>query len=367
MMHAMDLLRGFSEIDPCYMEAAAAAGDQPQPAGSAEPMIQSTQTDVSPDVQTARSGTKYRLAGWIAAAACFVMIAGAALHTRFYDPGLVMPSSQINEIVEVTVSQTEDTLNVMAQTTTTAFTVTSQPESSESLTDADTGTAPADTGVPDDDTPAVTTGAQQTDIPESQTTVSSTTTVQTTSTTAAQTYAARVPVLVGMGDDSGQLRHADGSDFTVGESSYEIVTDRAAIQQYLDGSEPVVMLGDGQKSADVTAQIMENCGMIRVRWQTERPWWEEYGIQSAQIDSSGVLKLQICMYSGLIDPIPDDPWVYETALLYENGTLPPVTDVQVTLQYYQEGISELTGQLDIVQWLLFNSVLNDDLYIRTKN
>ncbi|MBQ8922915.1 MAG: hypothetical protein IJ060_12310, partial [Oscillospiraceae bacterium] len=290
-----------------------------------------------------------RFAGWGAAAACVLLAAGVFLHmNRQREDVLLTASSQNEEIVEVTAFT-----DLTETTTQTAATTSSAPVSDQRTPDTGTG----QTGV----TPAVTYDTQGILPPQTTpdgsaaiTTAATITTTVTTETTAAPvSYPASVPVLAANGDQAGTLAEAVQFSHSAGAD---------AVQRYLNGSEPVITLGSGQKDADTVSRILQEPEMLRIRWQTGSGCWEEYGIESAVLGKDGVLRLGICMYTGEPDAEQTD-WVYETALIWEAGALPPVRDVQITLRYFTEETDSETGFPGITQWRAFDSQIQDDLKI----
>lgn len=358
-MTAMTLLRAMSDIAPQDVEAALRAGSG---GASAEPEPDS-------DSGTERSGIgavigsrtlpaesppyRLHLGGWAAAAACVLLMTGAILHFRQDDGDLVMAPSVPEQIVEVTGTEQSETTAVSAATTATEPTDLPQQSTVPVPTVVVTGegTTPDPASLPD---APQTEAAPVTEPPEPET--------QPLITTTAVTYAENVPVLIAMADDAGVLTHADGSSFAHGECTWEHLTDAAEIDGYLNGERPVVTLGSGQKSEEITARIQQNVSMLRIRWQTNDAKWESYGVQYVRLDETGVLHLHIAMYSDGT-PQPEADWIYETALLYEAGTLPPVTDVDLQLLYFEDEPDTEFGLPGIAEWIAYISSLPDDVDI----
>ncbi len=187
--------------------------------------------------------------------------------------------------------------------------------------------------------------------PQTTGTVTEPTTESSTATSAVPvTYPASVQVLAANGDMSGTLGSA---------VQYSQISGADAVQRYLNGTEPVITLGSGQKDADTVQRILRQPEMLRIRWQTDSGCWEEYGIESAVLGRDGVLRITLCMYTSDADAEKTD-WIYETALIWDTGALPPVQDVQLELRYYTEGNDPGGG---IAQWLAFDSRIMDDIEI----
>jgi len=338
-MNAMTLLRGFSSIDPRYMEAALqGAAVSPQPAS------ETAEASGGPHAARSRSSTPpLRYAGLGAAAACMLLASGVILHLhRQKEDVLFTASSQNDEIVEMTAG-------------------TTLTESETTVTSTDTAPAvPQTTAADATDTVPVQTETQmliqnpETMQPPDSTASTVTTTETVTETTAAPvTYPAQVPVLAANGDQAGtlaksvQISRISGAD---------------AVQRFLNGSDPVMTLGSGQKDAETVQRIMQSPELLRIRWQTDSGCWEEYGIESAVLGKDGILRMTVCMYTGAPDENPE-PWVYETALIWDTGALPPIRDVQLDLQYYTETADPETGIPGITEWLAFDSRIQNDLAI----
>lgn len=357
-MTAMTLLRAMSDISPQDMEAALRAGSGGK---SAEP--ESDSGTERPGIGAVIGGGRtlpagsplYRLhlGGWAAAAACVLLMTGAILHFRQTDGDFVLAPSLPEQIVEVTGTEPSETTAVSDAAATTEPTYIPQqntvPEPSSAVTEDSTVPDPAP---PPDDPQTGAAPVTEPPAPETQPPV----------TTTAVTYAENVPILIAMADDAGSLTHADGSDYAHGEYTWANITDAADIDGYLNGEQPVVTLGSGQKSEEIAAGIMQNASMLRIRWQTNAAKWESYGIQYVRLDKNGVLHLHIAMYSdGTPQPAAD--WIYETALLYESGTLPPVTDVDLQLIYYEDEPDPEFGLPGIAEWIAYISSLPDDIDI----
>jgi hypothetical protein len=346
-MKAMTLLRAMSELPPEMLEAAMNAGAQDEPSaesGAAVPVTQNTGKGgvfyQANEAHPKEYSKIFRISGILAAAACLVLMLGVMLHFRQEnDSGLVMMSNVSEDIAEITMTEPPQTTayttaDLAVTPTETVHTTTGMPDTAETAggtaTEAAEETAAAQT-----ETIAETTEPEHTETG--------------TVTTTAVTYAENVPVLVAMGDGAGMLAE---------ESVWETVTDKAAIDAYLNGSEPVVTLGTGQKSNDITEEIMNDCTMLRIRWEMGNCAWSSYGITGAELDENGVLHLQIAMYADLSQMTIQETWIYETALLYQTGTLPDITDVKLELTRYEdtEGIE---------QWLAYTQVLQEDVCIHT--
>ena len=361
-MNAKMLLRGLSEIDPQYLERAlrAASGSENRvsaPAVSGGTSDAADRSEIVLHGQTKHS-RRLRYAGWAGAAACLLLMCGAAmLFFRHKNNAVLIPAvSEDQQIVEIT-----GTAASAAATQTTVSAVTVLTQSGAAQSEIQTGEtvsawAPATETIPEASAVAppqsdfspqttVTTAENMVTPPVSATTGTSDSGGKTSDLY--ENAGQPVPVLVAMGDAAGTLPNSP---------QITVLTDTAAIQRYLNGSDPVVTLGEGQKSPAVQARILENAGMLRVQWQTQDNRWEEYGISEATLDSKGVLHLGVCMYSGT--PAQNAvPWIYETALLFENGRLPEVTDVQLDVQFYEEqdgGVS---------QWVRFNAKLQEDVSV----
>ena len=361
-MNAKSLLRALSEIDPQYLEAALKAGEQQNQPESAQTALSQTAEEISAEpVQIRRSGIgrKLRIAGWSAAAACLLLVGGAMLHLRqsAKENVFVPPASQNEEILEVTgtASVTQHSgQNTAALTTATRRIMTSAvtlPVQTGDVTQNQQQSGESEPQQPavTRDAPASTARTQPTE--GGQHTQSSVTTASSIAPTDTGTpgpgAVSDTPVLEATADQQGTLPD--------GKMRFILVNDPAEIARYLSGETTEVTLGEGQKPSDVTDRILNNPQMIRVQWQTQDNRWEVYGIQSAGIDANGVLHLEIGMYtSGLRND--GVPWVYETALLYADGSLPQITDVQVHWQYFEE-------QGGISQWLAFQASLAEDVSI----
>ena len=365
-MNAKTLLRGFSEIDPKYLDAALQAG-----ADAARDPETGAVTDALPDadflpaVTVHRRGeNRLRIAGWAAAAACLLLAGGAMLHLRqaAKENVLVPPASQEDQFVEITGTAASAPTQQAAQSVTTrttasgravstAGTLPHEPEnSSPPITQI---TQITQTAVPDDTPPAQTVLTQATVLTEQPGSAPAVTSLTEGNTATAPIQpgavsAVQIPVLVAMADRQGTL--PDGS------MQFETVTDVQAVRHYLSGDDPAVTVGEGQKDDSTAAYIMQSPAMLRVCWQTDDNRWEEYGIQRAVLDAGGVLHLDICMYSGG-GRTGSEPWIYETALLFAGGSAPQIRDVQLGLQYFEE-------QDGIAQWLAFNAALEDDVQVR---
>lgn len=351
-MTAMTLLRAMSDISPQDIEAALRAGSAERAAADSEaaaPERRGIGSAAGSGVPHAESPLiRLPLGGWLAAAACLVLTAGAILHFQQADSGLVLAPSVPDQIIEVT--GTETTAVTAADTETTAADTAAHTTYTDTAADAVTVTVIGSGTAPEADAPPEQPPESVTAAPPSEPET------QPPETTTAVTYAEYVPVLVAMADDAGLLTHEDGSAYTEGECAWEHITDRAAIGDYLGGEHPAVTVGSGQKSDSIAEQIMQNAAMLRIRWQMTDAKWESYGIQYAAIDRSGVLHLDVAVYSAGT-PQPESDWICETALLYEAGTLPPVTAVDLQLVYFDDSDGGIT------EWLHYIASLLDDVDI----
>lgn len=356
-MTAMTLLRAMSDISPQDIEAALCAGHDAE--ADADASYAEEQRGIGRVIGSAAPPAepppvRLPLGGWLAAAACLVLTTGIILHFRQADSGLVLAPSLPDQIVEITGTETTAATDSVTNLTASDFAshtvyTTATTEASAAVT-AIGEASEGDGTAPDSDAPSE---PQQEAAP---TTAPPASEPLPPETTTAVTYAERVPVLIAMADDAGRLTHADGSAFADGEHTWERCTDAAAIGDYLNGEQPVVTLGSGQKSDSITEQIMQNAEMLRIRWQSTDAAWESYGIQYATLDRNGVLHLDIAMYSAGT-PQPESDWVYETALLYEAGSLPPVTAVDLQLVYFDDSDG------GIAEWLHYMASLLDDVDI----
>lgn len=357
-MTAMTLLRAMSDISPQDMEAALRAGSgesaaapEPEPDSGAErPGIGMVTGGAVRPAEPPRS--RLHIGGWAAAAACVLLMAGAILHFQQDDSGFVTAPSVPEQICEITGTEPAKTTARTAETTAAGTTYAPQQNTAPKQPGAVSGDGTAPQPAPEQNTQTEAAPATEPD----------TTEALPQATTTAVTYAENVPVLVAMADDAGTLTHPDGRDFAHGECTWEIFTDASAIDGYLHGEHPVVTLGSGQKPDEITAQILQNPEMLRIRWQTTDAKWESYGIQYVKLDRDGVLHLHIAMYSDGT-PQPQSEWIYETALLCEAGTLPPVTDVALHLIYYMDEPDSDFGVPGIAEWLAYIASLPDDVDI----
>ena len=350
-MNAMILLKAMSEIAPEDIEAAMQAGAEPKAVGDAD-FTDTTEQEGSGAVirqtvtQTAEpdSGRHLRIGGLVAAAACLMLVIGTVMFFRSQQDDFVLTSS-VPEVLE-------ETGTIPAETTGDPLTQTTAKTDPPQQNHTNTGNTAAVT--------AEHAASQDNGAAETQTEAVTETTTEMTAaeTTTAVTFAAEVPVLVAMADDAGTLTKQDGSAYADGEATAELLSGQDAVQHYLDSQTPAVTLGEGQKSAEAAAKIRKNPVLYRIRWQMHDAKWSSYGIRSAKIDGSGVLHLQIAMYSdGMPQAQPD--WIYETGLLYEAGTLPEITDVSLELTYFEDTDG-------IEQWIAYQAALEDDLYVRTE-
>ena len=343
-MKPMTLLKAMSELDPADIAGAMEAGKggtagqktgNAESAGHGNVIIRTAKTAPS-------AGRFMRIGGWAAAAACMMLAVGAVMFFRQDEGDFVLTHSTPEQIEVLTGTEAAGT-TVTAGTQTTAVydgTQLTQAEASgtETLTQAEAVTVPDEESVP------VLTEASA----ETQTTAAA--------TTAAVTYPAEIPVLVAMADDAGRLSHEDGSYFADSEATLKQIQGAAAVQAYLDSPAPVVTLGEGQKDAATIAAIRRDPVMYHICWQKLDAKWDSYGIESAELDSEGVLHLRIAMYSDGT-PKPQPEWIYETALLGEAGTMPQITDIRIEFDYYEDTDG-------IGQWLSYEAALAEDVIIR---
>lgn len=373
-MDAMTLLRAMSALDPADLEHALEAGsEQYQKTGGILTAPKEGILSVQPSSSAVQGGRWLRTGGIAAAAACLVMTASVLLYVHNRDAGLMVApsvSGQLEEATEAVTAQTTASseaavftgtavrTETSAVSTVTAASGTSAVQTAETQPPETVPTQIVSQAVTQEQTP-------QTEAPEHP---AGTTTVRTQTTPAASdspaedtdrpfgpteelVYESEIPVLVAMGDAAG----------TLGSSSmpvYEMqqITDDTAIFAYLSGESPAVTLGSGSKGESVTAEILQNPDMLRIRWQLAESVWDSYGIQSAVLDGSGVLHLTIGMYNSG-NPQPEAEWIYEAALLYKSGSMPPVRELELTLSYY----ADTTG---IAQWLSYQASLDEDVYVQ---
>lgn len=348
-MTAWKLLRAMSELPPEMLDAALNAGTQDS--GSEHHTAPVTQDSGRGTVSLRSAGTAssehnrfIRISMILASAACMVLMLGVMLHFRHNpqdDNGIVMMSDVSDHINEITGTEPPQTTVPAPSTQPTAALTTQTTAVTAEQTDSSRETS---------DSAAAVTQEMITE-PVTVTETEAVTSAETETTTAAVTYAENVPVLLAMGDGKGTME----TDIT-----WELVTEQAEITAYLSGDTPVVTVGEGQKSADVSAAIMENCSMLRIRFAAEDGIWSSYGITGAELDSSGVLHLSIAVYEdGIPMYAPEEgpqAWVYETAMLFEKGSLPDITDVTTELTFYD-------GTDNITQWLSYTEDLLNDIYI----
>lgn len=367
----MTLLRAMSELDPQDLEHALCAGND---AGqTAEAVLPEQRTGMF-SVQTAGTelpAEKWRHTGKIAAAACLVLTAGMLLYFRSQDAGLVQGPSVSGQLEEITAAVTEETTAASEAAAVTGTSVRTETGKAFAVT---TGTTAAQTGTtqppetdqmqsipqdvpPEQHTQPETAEAAHTDVTsvtqihwpnnsEPQTAAPA----QTDAPEELPVYASEIPVLAATGDGAGTL---SGS---LPAYDMQIITDPAAIRAYLSGSDPVITVGSGSKSAGTVDAIMQHPELLRIRWQPETSVWDSYGIQSAVLDGSGVLHLAVGMYNSGA-PQPETGWIYETSLICEAGTMPPVQELELTLSYY----ADTTG---ITQWLAYTASLDEDVYVQ---
>ncbi len=146
-MKAMNLLRGFSEIDPRYLEAAlqnASAGTAPvitQSSAANAAAIPPAESPVTPK----RRIPWLRYAGWGGVAACIALTAGLFLFLRHPDDKpLTAESLQNDQIVEVTENTDETAATTTAEAVTS--TVLSQISGSEAITASTASPSQGETG-----------------------------------------------------------------------------------------------------------------------------------------------------------------------------------------------------------------------------
>ncbi|MBR6107272.1 MAG: hypothetical protein IKQ39_04610 [Oscillospiraceae bacterium] len=362
-MNAKTLLRGFSEIDPRYLEAAMQAGAdaEGEPETGAKAHAKSPpEAEAMPVVTVHRNvGKRLRIAGWAAAAACLLLVGGAMLHLRqsAKENVLIPPASQDDLYVEITGTAATALTTVSAQTVTTHTTAAGHIVSTAGTLPPEDEFTPSEPPQPafTEGSTAAQTVLTQTAVQTALTDGETAPSAETRATEDAgvhpfrpgTAYAGQMPVLVAMADRSGTLP---------GGMQFEAVNDAQAVLQYLAGDDPAVTVGEGQKDSSTADFIMRSPEMLRVCWQTADHRWEEYGVQSAVLDADGVLHLSVCMYSGG-GQTETAPWIYETALLFAGGSMPAIRDVQLDLQYFEE-------QNGISQWLAFNAALQDDVQIQ---
>ena len=342
-MNAMTILKALSEIDPSDIAGAAEAGKGGVPVqeisdaeskGHGTVILQTAKAEPS-------SGRYLRIGGWTAVAACLMLVIGGVMFFGHHEGDLVLTQSASEQIAEITGITTAGT---------TVY--TEQVLSEEYHPASNVTTVYIDTAEPQTNTAADENSSEQ----QTEPTAEETKTETDATTTTAVTYPAEIPVLVAMADEPGSILHTDGTPYGLGEAELTQLTGAEAVQNYLNSSAPVVTLGEGQKDAATAAAIMQNPAIYRIRWQMGSPEWSSYGIQAAETDADGVLHLHIAMYSDG-RPTLQQEWIYETALLYEAGTMPQITDVKLELTYF----SDTDG---IEQWLNYNAALAEDVYIR---
>lgn len=357
-MNTMTLLRAMSAIDPQDMEAALhahTADSKPERAirftGRDSSEAVSGNNPVLPK-QSDKAGRRITAGGWAAAAACVALIAAAGLYFRQTEDDLMLPTSDADYAVSI--SETGSVPPLHEQTTGTSLTGT---DLTEAVTSA-AGTADTDqqtTGTPDDASAAGTPDSdmQETSAPEAEPLP----TAETTAALPADPPRTPVPVLIAMADSSGTLYHADGSPFDSEESTFSILTDAAKIEDYLNRTEPPVTLGSGRKSADTAEAIRSKPQMLLVRWQMPDNRWTSYGFQQAVCEPDGTLQLSLAMYAEEAD-VPENPWIYETALLAEAGMLDGITNVKINFTFYTD--TEETG---IRNYMIYDQSLAEDVWI----
>ena len=355
-MNAMTLLRAMSTIDPHDIEAALTAGDR---YGNTQIRLKQTTADAEaavyplPHPKNAHAGRRYAVGGWVAAAACIALIAAAGLFFRSRDDQMLVQSGSeaVTEIAgessAVPAQIADDSTSGSAQT---------GPDS-DTLAGGAVDTDTQQSALPNENEPV----PQEPDAGTTQAPQNTETAPPAFETSAAQTEPVQqknIPVLIAMSDGKGSMTHPDGSPFAEAEVSWKILRDTAEIRAYLNRTDPEVTLGTGKKPDDIRDAILTAPEMLAVSWQMPDDRWMSYGIQKAELDADGVLHLTVGMYSD-DSAVQPEPWIYETALLYEAGMLPAVTDVKIDAVYYID-----TDETGIQNYLLFDSTLEDDVNIR---
>lgn len=345
-MKSMTLLKAMSELEPQDIDAAMQAGaggkavgqnlEGEESTGHGRVIMRTMQPQTS-------AGRHLRIGGWAAVAACMTLAVGAAVIFHRDQGDLVLMHSASEQIAEETVPAVTGTTAAETGTQTTAKPDDNQPGGAVTVyTTVVTETA---------DQTGISTDAGQTEAVGEQTTAAQQTAPAETTTAPAVTYPAEAPVLIAMADDAGTLPQ----DYADGRAEWSLIEGADAVNAYLNGASPVVTLGEGQKPAAVSAAIMQNPAMYRIRWAKESHKWNSYGIRAAELDADGVLHLDIAMYAdgGTYE---EAEWIYETALLFEAGTMPQITDVRVDLTYFEDTDG-------IAQWIAYQDALAEDVNV----
>ncbi|HBI85322.1 MAG TPA: hypothetical protein DDX71_03395 [Ruminococcus sp.] len=361
-MKAMTLLKAMSEIDLRDIEAAAEAGaggvrtytedaaEDPPSAGAKTslpmPALNGNFRKAAPETESAggRGILRWRIAGFAAAAACFALTAGAVLHFRGQDDGFVASPSQPVLITEITAADTTAPAVQTVSAVTTSVTQQNQTGSTAQMT-VTTLTTGAVSG---DETAESGTDSAPEDVSTEETVRQTEETSLTTTTAVSQLRHVRVPALLLTGDCGGEL----GS-----ESELTIIREADAIQAYLSGKQPEIMLGTGHKSAEEVSAIENSPVLLRIRWQAESPRWESYGLGGVSIDHDGVLHVLAECYCPTAEIQEKQPWIYETSLLIEADKLPEIRGMHLDLD---EHIEEDDS---ILSWLRYSDALSDDISI----
>ena len=120
-MNAMLLLKAMSEIAPEDIEAAMQAGSAEHAAAGANlhDTAQNTQGIRQTAVRKAEAydGRHLRLGGWLAAAACLMLVIGAVMFFRSHNEGFVLAPSMSDILEETGTALPETTAAVLTQTT----------------------------------------------------------------------------------------------------------------------------------------------------------------------------------------------------------------------------------------------------------
>lgn len=336
-MNALTMLKAMSRLDP---QDIADAWDGKDAVPDAEAFL----AEPEPRIRHVKHPLR-RAAECAAAAACIALGVTAVLKFRALTNRIPLNSSpDSTDAVTLVTTETTGSRPVSGIQTTAPQTETTAE------TTGTTGTASAET---------VSQTADTTADPSAGSSISSETAAETTSaqSTAPLKTQDPVPVLAAMGDSAGQLTK-NGTVCSADDCVWSITKDKAAIEAYLAGSEPEVILGTGNKPAGTVSAIRSDPAMIRVRWQSDDNRWESYGISSAVIEN-GVLKLGVSVYCADADGDYDrSPWIYEAGLLCDANAVPDLRDVQITVTKFTD--SEESG---IREWMRYNDTLDPDIYL----
>ncbi len=345
-MKSMTLLKAMSELEPQDIDAAMKAGaggraagqdfDGEESAGHGRVIIQTAQAKPL-------AGRNLRIGGWVAVAACLTMAVGAVMLFNRDAGDLVLTQSAAEQIAVETGTETGIT-TAAAETQTTAKQNADQANPAVTVVTTVVEAQADQTDVSADPAQSEAEGDQTTAAQETET-------AETTTTAAAVTYPAEAPVLIAMADDAGTM----AAEYANGQPEWTLTEGADAVNAYMNSPSPVVTLGEGQKSAAVSAAIMQNPVMCRIRWQKESHKWNSYGIRSAELDADGVLHLNIAMYADG-GSYEEAEWIYETALLFEAGTVPQITDVRLDLTYFEDTDG-------IEQWFAYQAALAEDVNV----